>query len=81
MTLKRNWDIADRISDRIVDTIDSELKAMQETGKVEPLQLLAGQLLALCALERTIPMDHMPQELKLVYASIHLCLHTLVERV
>lgn len=51
-----NWAIADRISDCIVETVNGELEQMKKQKNIQPLQLLAGQLLAFKALESTMPL-------------------------
>lgn len=56
----KRWDAADRISDRIVDIVNEELDTMRKAESIDPLGLLAGQLLALLALVRTAPAIHPP---------------------
>jgi hypothetical protein len=48
-----DWRYADRLSDRIVDLVNEELARMRDAGTVAPLQIFAGQLLALLAVMRT----------------------------
>lgn len=48
---ENKWKEADRVSDRIVDMWNEELT----TKQTDPIQLLAGFLLAFMALERTMP--------------------------
>lgn len=71
------WAVADRISDAIVDLINAELKAMRDEDRVDGLQLLAGQLLAFCALHRTMPAV-MPKTLKVARDAIQACLADMV---
>ncbi len=49
--MEKDWTIANRVSDRIVDVINDELETMRKTNKVQARQLLVGQLLALRSLE------------------------------
>lgn len=50
-----DWTIADGISDEIVNIVNRRLAEMQKAGRIQPFQLLAGQLLALMALFSTMP--------------------------
>jgi hypothetical protein len=82
--LDEKWAIANRISDRIVGVINDELDLMRKANDVRPLQLLAGQLLAFCALEATLPVTRSfryvarPMVLVEVEAAIHDCLRSLI---
>lgn len=58
----RDWSAADRISDEIVAAVNRELASYRGTAE-HPLQILAGQLLALLALSRTMP-DERPASLE-----------------
>lgn len=55
------WRTADRISDRIVDIINGELEVMRCTDDVQPIQLFAGQLLALLSMMMTMPNHNLPE--------------------
>lgn len=46
---------ADRISDRIVDVLNTELAAMKLAGKIDGIALLSAWCLAFKALEKTMP--------------------------
>lgn len=46
---------ADRISDRIVDVLNSELAIMKRDGSVNGVALLVGLCLAYKAIEKTMP--------------------------
>jgi hypothetical protein len=73
-----DFEIADRISDRIVDVLNDELGKMRASGDMRATQLLAGQLLAFCALEQTMPPDApWPGALRLLSAAVHTCLDSL----
>lgn len=67
------WADADRISDSIVDLLNEERKRPD----FSPLQMFAGQMLAMLAMLRTAPPDT-PQELMLVRSAIELCLHSMI---
>jgi hypothetical protein len=54
----KRYEVADRVSDGIVNVLNAELA---EHGP-EPVQMLAGQLLALIGYLRTAPEKHMPDE-------------------
>jgi len=78
--MPNKWEIADRISDRIVDVINDELRQMKERNDIQPLQLLAGQLLAYKALERIAGLGIVrPPELRLVSQSVNICLNSLMK--
>ena len=51
----KNWEVAESISDRIVELVNKELDDMRAANRIEPLQLLVGQFLAVMALPETIP--------------------------
>jgi hypothetical protein len=51
---------ADRVSDKIVDLINSELKEMQDSGRMEPYGLLAGHILGMLSFMRTCPPENEP---------------------
>jgi hypothetical protein len=79
MKAEKQWAIADRISDRIVEIINDELHRMRTRDKIEPLQLIAGQLLAFCALERTMPPPGLrPAALQVCMDSIKVCLDVII---
>ncbi len=67
--MSRDWTIADRISDKIVNVINDELDAMRQRDAIEPLQLLAGELLALHALAQTVPAGAPESFKQLMYAA------------
>lgn len=73
------WDTADRISDVIVDTINKELVAMQDSDKMDVMQLLAGQLLGLMASFKTMPpLSFHPTELVALQSAVRMMLHTIL---
>lgn len=74
--MSHQWAVADRISDRIVNVINDEWEAMRLAGRLDPLQLLAGQLLALLALARTMPSTQ-PREVEVVMTAATDCLHAM----
>ena len=49
------WDVADQVSDEIVEVLNRATDRMQEQDRLDPLQLIVGMLLAFFALEKTIP--------------------------
>jgi hypothetical protein len=61
--MEKDWTIANRVSDRIVDVINDELETMRKTNKVQARQLLVGQLLALRSLEKSMPPGPRPKTL------------------
>lgn len=67
------WKDADRISDRIVELINREA----ERG-TSPLQIFAGEMLALAALLRTAEGLSKPAPMIAVEAAIHACLASMV---
>jgi hypothetical protein len=71
-----SWDQADRISDRIVDVINDELK---RPGGNHPVQIVAGQLLALCALATTMPRGIAPLPYVRVIQAAADCLKSMQE--
>jgi hypothetical protein len=70
------WKDADRISDRIVDLLRDEAKR----PGFSPLQMFAGQMLAMMAMLQTAPEDAMPGELTIVRSAIELCLTSMIRR-
>jgi hypothetical protein len=68
------WKDADRIGDKIVDLLREELK----TPGFNPLEMFAGQMLAMMQMLKTAPRDKMPPSLILVQAAIDTCLRDLV---
>lgn len=74
------WRTADRISDRIVDVINSELEVMRRTDDVQPIQLFAGQLLAILSLMMTMPNHRLP-ELHRVKSACEQCLKIMMREV
>ncbi len=71
------WDVADRISDQIVDIVNIETAFMIGRGRLDGTQLLAGQLLALLSLGQTMP-DKKPAELIAVLKAAKVCLKSLL---
>lgn len=69
------WKEADRISDRIVDLLNEEIKR----PGFSPVQLFAGQMLAMLAVLRTAPQDGIPGELTIVRSAIELCLTAMMD--
>ena len=65
MTFSRND--ADRISDRVVDLLNEEIK---ERG-VRPLPLLAGLLMGLAAYLRTAPQDARPHSFNMLEDAVY----------
>ena len=68
----KNFSVADRVSTQITDLINNELEQMRTEGKIEPFQLLAGQLMGLMSLLKTIPVtpDEQPLEFKLLRVTV-----------
>lgn len=66
------WNDADRISDRIVELINEEVKR-----KTSPIQVFAGQMLAMKSMLRSAPEDR-PVQLDLVEAAIDTCLMSML---
>jgi hypothetical protein len=58
-----DWEVADRISDRIVNALNEERDRMVKAGTIEPFQLLAGVLLALTTLLSEAPLEQGPNDL------------------
>ena len=79
MKKTNKWATADRISDRIVDFINDELEQMRKSDNIEPLQILAGQLLALKALEQTMPLVMFPTSLQAVLIAVNSALSEIAE--
>jgi hypothetical protein len=73
------WEIADRVSDGIVDLVNAELEDMkQSTGHMKPLQILAGQLLALMATFNTMPEEDHPMSLDKLQFAVAECLKSMM---
>ena len=70
------WKDADRISDRIVDLMNEEINR----PGFSPLQMFAGQMLAMMAMLRTAPRDAMPAEMSIVEKALGLCLTAMMQR-
>lgn len=68
--MANNWSDADRISDKIIDMVNAELKS-----EIGPLQIYAGQLLALMGFIRTAPSVFRPASFDAVEKVISDCLH------
>ena len=66
---------ADRVADAIVDVIN--VKNKQGCSAME---ILAGQLLALCAVARTVPREIAPQPFVDVMNAVHRCLVSMAEQ-
>lgn len=64
----KDWKDADEISDRIIDLMNARLKA-----GVDPVSLLAGQLLGLLGFMRTAPPSQ-PASFRAVAEAAHACL-------
>lgn len=73
----KDWTVADRISDGIIDIANRELDAMRAAGTVDPFQLLAGQLLGLLSLARTMPPVR-PASVARALGAAHVCLAELI---
>lgn len=73
------WSTADRISDGIVDLINGELDAMKDAGKIEPTQLLAGQLLGLMATFSTMPLAPLPGAVIDLQVAVRVCIDDMLE--
>src|SRR5262245_29013401 len=72
------WAVADRISDQITDILNAELIVMREQGRIDPIQLFAGQCLALFAFERTMPRVK-PPSLHGLFVALDLALLDIVQ--
>lgn len=70
--------MADRLSDRIVDAVNVELAAMGGREQMDPLQILAGQLLGLRATARTFP-PVVPDEIARMMDAVDDCLKAILE--
>jgi hypothetical protein len=70
------WKDADRISDRIIDLLNEESKR----PNFSPLQMFAGQMLAMIAMLRTAPEEGILVELLIVRSAIELCLASMIPR-
>jgi hypothetical protein len=68
------WEYADRISDRIVDLLNAEMKA---NPGFSPVQLFAGQMLAMVAMLKTAEGLNKPPELVAVETAIWACLQSM----
>ena len=79
MTKAYEWDIADEISDRIVDLINQRTVEMKERNELQPLQLLAGQLLGLMSTFRTMPPFGQPLPLIELQDAVTECLQSMMK--
>ena len=68
------WEYADRISDRIVDLLNAEMKA---NPGFDPVQLFAGQMCAMMATLNTAKGLSKPPELVAVEAAMVTCLRSM----
>jgi hypothetical protein len=68
------WEYADRISDQIVDLLNAEIKA---NPGFNPVQLFAGQMLAMIAMLNTAEELNKPPELVAVETAISACLQSM----
>ena len=73
-TVRPNWDQADRISDTIVDLMNTEIRKPD----FSPMQLLAGLMLAMCALASTCPKELAPDAYVDVMNAIQRCLESMM---
>ena len=69
------WERADRVSDEIVDLLNRE----RRKPDFSPLQMLAGQLLALCATASTMPRSMAPQPFIEVMDAVQRCLVSMMQ--
>jgi hypothetical protein len=67
------WKDADRISDRIIDMANEEVRK-----GTSPLQIFAGIMLGMLGFLRAAPPER-PVEMIGVEAAIHLCLNAMIE--
>lgn len=67
------WKDADRISDRIIDLLREEAQRPDSS----PLQMFAGQMLAMMAMLKTAP-EEAPEEFFIVRSAIELCLTSMI---
>ena len=74
----KSWEVAGRISDRIVELVKKELDAMKAADRVEPLQLLAGPFVAGMALSETMP-PSVPDSVHHALRAIRLCLQDITK--
>lgn len=72
------WEVADAISDRIIDLMNDEVEKMKTAGDIQPLQLLAGQLLGLVGFMRTAPQLSRPPSFNAVGQAAMDCLNDLM---
>ncbi len=76
--MAERWDVADRLSDRIVDLVNEELATMRRAGTIEPREILAGQLLGLLAFIRTAPRFVQPPTFQDLERAARACLNDMV---
>jgi len=69
-----HWERANRLSDQIIDVLNAELRKMKLAGRVDSLQLLVGQLLALSGTFKTMPVENQPPALVTLQAAVGTCL-------
>lgn len=79
MPEKTNWTVADEISGKIIDIVNTQLDTMRSTDSIDPFQILAGQLVALRTFLLTMPsVKHSPMHVQVLLAAIEMTLSRLV---
>ena len=79
MKKKNPWQYADDFSDYIVEEVRREIAANADKPDWSPLQLLGGQLLALKALQRTMPESSAPRSFKALFLVVDDVLNELLK--
>ena len=72
--IDQKWELANKVSDRIIDMINEERK---KPG-FSPTQIMAGQMLGLMGFMLTAP-DQLPPSMALAKAAIGNCLKDMME--
>ena len=71
--------VANRVSDAIVDIANTELVLMSQSNRIDRFAILAGQLLALKAAERNLPLEIVPEEFARLFRLAGVCLAAIIE--
>jgi hypothetical protein len=73
-----NREIADRISDRIIEVVNSELASMRAANDIRPSTLFAGQLLGLLGYLQSSPQENRPESLIALEFAARTCLREIL---
>jgi hypothetical protein len=76
--MNRNWTVAEGIATQIKTILKKEFYEMAVGDRMEPLQLLAGYLMAFPEIEATMPPEAGPRPITDLQEAVHGCLQVLL---